>query len=164
LCIFFEKLYIKEFINSGIENEIDTQKYVQNRNSKRTYFYLSGILFLLIIHIITLFYPMLIKPYFQYIYFAPLIWVLSTGRLRHDRRTYRQKWIEDIFCIPKEGFIVLVLIIIYASIILLFIMNAKNNQFQYLGMLLYELFWIFILTLGAFSSWYRKIGEKVITN
>jgi hypothetical protein len=163
-CVFFEKLYVKEFVNSGIENEIDTQKYVLNRNPNRTYFYLSGISLLVIIHIITLFYPMIIKPYFQYIYFAPLIWILYPGRWHHDRRTYRQKWIEDISIIPKYGIIILLIIIIYASIIFLFFMGAKGYQFQYFGMLLYELFWIFILSFGAFSSWYGKIGEKVIIN
>ena len=147
-----------------MEHEIDNQKYIKNRKPLRTYFLLSGILSFIFIHIITIFNPMVIKPLFQYIIFVPFIWILYQGKWHHDRRTIRQKWKEDISSIPKIGIAILAIIIIYGSIVLFIFIGATNSEFQYSGMLLYEIFWIFIFTLGAFSSWYGIIGEKIVVN
>ena len=92
---------------------------------------------------------------------APMAWFRLLGSKGVDRRSYKQKWIEDFSDISKIGIITLLLILIYGSSVLFLSIDAKDLLFQYYGMLIYEIFWIFIFSLGAFSSWYGKRGVVV---
>jgi hypothetical protein len=161
LSIIFELVYVKEFVNSGMEFQIENQTYISNRDEKTAYYCIFGIFIFLIIHVITVLYPLSIKPHFYFVIMAPMAWFRLLGSKGVDSRSYKQKWIEDFSGISKIGIITLLLILIYGSIILFLSIDAKDLLFQYYGMLIYEIFWIFIFSIGAFSSWYRKQGIEV---
>jgi hypothetical protein len=161
LSVIFEVLYVKEFVNSGMEFQIENQEYISNRNKYMAYYCLFGIFIFAIIHVITILYPLSIKPYFYYVIIAPMAWFRLLRGKGIDRRSFKQKWIEDFSGISKIGIITLIIIIIYGWIILFQSIYARDLQFQYLGMLLYEIFWIFIFALGTFSSWFGKRGVEV---